>query len=448
MRLISLLFKESKALLWLGIPLVTSSVVEACPNFINNAMLAHLGADKLAAGALVSNAFASIMFIFYGVLSATSTLIAHSHGAGDKKTIGEIFRDAQFIALSISIPIMLLLWNGEYILQAIGQPPELVALARQYLHGLTWAVIPDFTSMILWQFFIGLGRPLITLAASLAYVPINIFANYVLMFGKFGFPALGMGGIGLGTALAFWAILIGLAAYLISQPEFRSYFYKDLLKQFNLHFKRLISLGTPIGIMWAIELFFFTLAAFYAGKVSMTVLAAQQVAIQCMLFGFVVVAGFGQAINVRIGHAWGAKDYARAMPVYISGLLLGSTYTFLLSLVFWIKPLWLIQIDFNIADPQNAAIIALAIQFFIALGVVQLCDNARYITFSALRGLKDTRFSALCSFIVFLIMMPGIGYLMVFHWHYSMVAFWWMCAVMIFGGFIAMYKRFRWLLRR
>lgn len=447
MRLFPLAFKETAALLWLGIPLVTSSVVEACPGFINNAMLAHLGADKLAAGALVSNAFAAMMFIFYGLLSATSTLIAHHHGAGEKKPIGEIFRDAQLIALSISIPIMVLLWNGEYILQAIGQPPALVTLAHGYLHGLVWAVIPDFMGMILWQFFVGLGRPLVTLTASLAYVPINIFANYTLMFGKFGFPQLGMQGIGLGTAIAYWVILFGIAGFLISRAEFRSYFSKDLLKPVSIHLKRLISLGAPVGIMWAIELFFFTIAAFYAGKISTEVLAAQQVAMQCMLFGFVVIGGLGQAMTVRIGHAWGAKEYQRVMPVYAIGMLLGLAYTLLLSLVFWLRPLWLIQIDFNVADPQNAAIVALAIQFFIALGFVQFCDNARYMTFAALRGLKDTRFSALCSFVVFLLMMPSIGYVMVFRWHYSMVGFWWMCAVLILLGFVAMYWRLRWRLR-
>ncbi|MFN7097264.1 MAG: MATE family efflux transporter [Gammaproteobacteria bacterium] len=434
--------KENKQLLILAIPLIVNYFIEGCPNFVNNAMIAHLGQTQLAAGAVVSSAFTGVLVFFYGILAAASTLISHHYGAKEKRQIGEVVRDAILLAGVCCVLLFILLYYGTDILRWAGQPPALVALAAPYLHGLMFAVIPDFATMVLWQFFIGLGRPKVTLVSSFLYVPINILANYTLMFGHFGFPALGMFGIGLGTAIGFWMLFVGMFAYIWWQPQYRQYFNEALLQFNTLHIKPLIKIGLPMGVMWGIDVSFGMFAAFFAGKLGTTLLAAQQIGVQVTGLTFLVIAGLAQAITVRIGHTWGAKNYGAANAICLSGFLMCFSIGMLFSLLLWFKPLWIIGIDFNLSDPANAAIIKLATEFLLIFGFYQLANSMRYAFFAVLRALKDTYFPALCSLVGFYGIAIGLGYPLLFHWGGNLFQFWYLttAAIMLIVG--AMYWRF------
>jgi MATE family multidrug resistance protein len=434
--------KENRQLLILALPLIVNYFIEGCPNFINNAMMAHLGQTQLAAGAIVSSAFTGVLVFFYGALSAASTLVSHHFGANEKRQIGEVIRDASLVAIISSIFLYMLLIYGADILRWAGQPPALITLAIPYLHGLMFAVIPDFATMVLWQFFIGLGRPKVTLISSILYVPINILANYSLMFGHFGLPAMGMFGIGLGTAVGYWALFAGLLSYIFYQPQYRQYFSKHLMQFKDLHIKPLLHIGLPMGFMWCIDLSFGMFAAFFAGKLGTTSLAAQQIGVQITGLTFLVMAGLSQAITVRIGHTWGAKDYNAARLICLIGFLFSFTIGFLFSLIFWFKPLWIIGIDFNLTDPKNAEVIKLACEFLVIFGFYQIANSMRYAFFAVLRALKDTYFPALCSLVGFYGIAIGVGYPLLFHWGGNLFQFWSLATIALLMIVGAMYWRF------
>jgi MATE family multidrug resistance protein len=302
--------------------------------------------------------------------------------------------------------------------------------------------------MILWQFFIGLGRPKVTLISSLLYVPINIFANYSLMFGHFGFPALGMFGIGLGTSVGFWLLLVGFILYIWSQPDYRCYFSRSLLQVRQWHITSLLRVGLPMGIMWVIDLSFLMLAAFFAGKLGTTLLAAQQIAIQFVGISFLILGGLAQAITVRIGYTWGAKNYTAAKTICLSGTLMSTMLGLILSLLLWYKPLWIIGLDFNLSDPNNAEIIQLGCAFLAVFGFYQIAYSIRSALFALLRGLKDTLFSAVCSLVAFYGIAIGIGYPLLFVWGGNLFQFWALTSAVIFLVATAMYLRFNYLIHK
>lgn len=434
--------KENKQLLILALPLIVNYFIEGCPNFINNALLAHLGQDQLAAGAIVNSAFSGVLVFFYGLLSAASTLISHHYGANEKRQITEVMRDVSLIAIVCSLALFTLLFYGTDLLSWAGQPPALIKLATPYLHGLMFAVIPDFATMVLWQFFIGLGRPNVTLISSLLYVPINILANYALMFGHFGLPALGMFGIGLGTSVGFWALFVGFFIYIFYHREYRQYFTNFLTKSERKHIKSLLALGLPMGSMWWIDTSFTMFAAFFAGKLGTTLLAAQQIGIQVTGLAGIVMAGLSQAITVRIGHTWGAKQYDSARLVTYIGFLFSFIVGLLFSSIYWFKPLWIIGIDFNIHDPRNATIIQLGSAFLFVFGFYQLANSMRYALFAVLRALKDTYFPALCSLVAYYGIATGLGYPLLFHWGGNLFQFWYLASFSVLLIIIAMYWRF------
>lgn len=438
---------ENRQLLILCLPLMLNYFVEGCPNFINNVMIAHLGQTELAAGAIVSAAFSSMVLLCYGILASSGSLIALYYGAKQKYEIGEVVRDAMLVGLLMSLPFMILLWYGSDILAAIGQPPALVKLAQQYLHGLIWAVIPDFISMVLWQFFIALGQTRVSLISCLLYVPLNIGANFVLMFGHLGFPALGMMGIGLGTALGFSFLALGMLLYLLLHPSYKCYFSKNLFQFKQTHFKSLFKLGLPMGLMWMIDLSFMMIAAILVGKLSTVLLAAQQICIQAMALILIIMSGFSQALIVRVGHTWGAKDYASAKIIYQAGLFQCLIITLISGSIFWFKPLWIIGLDFNLANPNNKAVIQMAEQLLFIFGFYQMVNSFRYVLFGVLRALKDTFFSAILGLIAFYGIGLGLGYPLLFHWNGSLTQFWTLMIFTIFCMVLAMDRRYNQLIK-
>lgn len=439
---------ENKQLLALALPLIINYIIEACPNFINNAMIAHLGPQALAAGAIVSTSFSSLLLFFYGILVAASTLISHYHGAKETRSIGFVVRDASILALIGSAIMLIIMSFAPVLLHLAGQSPALIAIAMPYVHGLMLAVIPDFISMVFWQLFLGIGKPKVTLISSLSYVPINLIVNYALVFGHFGLPKLGMLGIGLGTAIGYSLLAIGLGIYILYHPHYRGYFKRGPAKTNVWHIKSLLRIGFPMGAMWTIDQSFFTVAAFLAGMLSVSLLAAQQIAMQITSLIMMTVAGLTQAISIRLGHIWGAKDYQYAPMIGITGIINTLLLTLIGSLVLWLWPLRIIGIDFDIHNPANLNIIEDAKPLLFIFGFYLLANALRFAAFALLRALKDTYFPAFCSLLGFYGVALGLGYPLLFYWHLSINAFWLLATCVVFIMALLMLWRFRWYLRK
>ena len=438
---------ENKKLLTLALPLIINYMIEACPNFINNAMIAHLGQQALAAGAIVSTSFSSLLLFFYGILVAASTLISHYYGAKEMQSIGLVVRDASVLALICSAVMLIIMSFAPSLLHMAGQSPALIAIAMPYVHGLMLGVIPDFISMVLWQLFLGIGKPKVTLISSLSYVPINLMVNYALVFGHFGLPKLGMLGIGLGTAIGYSLLAVGLGGYALCHPIYRHYF-KGSSNGTNIwHIKSLLRIGFPMGAMWTIDQSFFTAAAFLVGMLDVSLLAAQQIAMQITSLIMMMIAGLTQAMSIRLGHTWGAKAYQNAPMIGITGIMNALLLALIASLVLWLWPLQLISVDFDIHNPANLKIVEDAKPLLFIFGFYILANALRYAAFALLRALKDTYFPAFCSLIGFYGIALGLGYPMLFYWHVSINHFWLLATGVVFIMALLMLWRFKWHLR-
>ena len=217
------LFLESKTIMRIVIPITTCAMLEGCVYFLNTWMLAKLGNDALGAGALVTNLFSSLMMILWGVFSSSSMIYARYYGAGDKKSIIRLLGTTNLLAVTLGIGTSCILWNTNYILQWLGQPASTVAIAKSYAHGLALAEIPDLLTFSLFNFLQGISRASTTLWLSLLYVPLNIACNYILVFGKFGVPAMHAAGVGYGTLIAYCLLIAAIAVYFVSNPAIRIY---------------------------------------------------------------------------------------------------------------------------------------------------------------------------------------------------------------------------------
>jgi MATE family multidrug resistance protein len=405
---------ESRILLVLAIPLIMSGLIETSVGFFSNIFLAHLGTDSLAAGALVNWVFTTIMVIVWGTLSAITTLVARHYGRQDLEQIQNVLCAGLLLAIVLMLPSMILLWNLTPIFLFFGQEPSTVLLAKPYLHGLTWAIIPDLIYTIAMQFVAGLGRTKINMGFSLLFVPLCIFFNYALVFGAFSFPKLGIAGIGWGTALSFWIIAILFSLYFFLKKDLRIYLHFPQRQHIMTALKEIFQVGLPLGLMYCVEIGFFLAMTVLMGLINQNTLSANQVTLQFFWLFSIVTFALAQGITIRVGHSLGKNDKKAIHYATYIGLVYGLAYTLIVAIVYWKFPNTLIGIDFNPHDPKNLNIVHLAKEFLIIAALVQIVEAIRFVYFGSLRGLKDTKFSLLNSILIFWIVALPLAYLTTF----------------------------------
>lgn len=415
---------ESKILFLLSLPLIGSGILENSLGFFSTIFLAHLSQEALAAGALVGWMFATLMVIMWGTLSATSTIVSHRHGAKDDVGVARALRDSLIFAMLAAIPAMLLIWNLTPILLLLGQNPKTIALAQAYLHALTWAIFPDFIFTVLLHFVTGLGHSRTNLFFTLLWVPLNIFLNYILIFGKFGAPALGIAGIGWGLTISFWLITTIMALYLLLNKSYRVYRQHLIHNPIPSALAEILRIGLPMGLMFCIEVAFFTCVTLLMGTISDTALAANQITMQYLGQLSTVSFCLAQAVTVRMGHRLGAGDPAAAQRAGYIGMLMALIFMIVVAFIYWIFPYQLISVDFDVHSAQHHSVVELAKQLLLICAFFQIFESIRITAFGALRALKDTRFTLLISILTFWMISIPLGYFLAMKLHWDGYGVW------------------------
>ena len=186
------------ALAW---PMILTNLGQTAMTATDVMMMGRLGSNALAAGALGSNLYFAPLIFGLGLMLATSPMIATELGRKrhSVRDLRRTVRQGLWLAILVSIPIWIILWNAEAILKAMGQEPALAEMAGIYVRWLQWAVLPFYGYIVLRSFISALERPGWALAIVFAAVGFNVLANWALMFGHLGFPAMGVAGSGLAT---------------------------------------------------------------------------------------------------------------------------------------------------------------------------------------------------------------------------------------------------------
>lgn len=412
-------------LLRLAIPLILTAMVQASLSFFQTIFLARLGEHVLAASALVSWLFFTLIVILFGTFSAVNVLIAHKHGANDRAGIVLVLRDGLLLAVLLTIPTFLLFWNIASIFFLFGQSPELVSLAKLYLHALAWGLFPKFILIVLFELILGLGHSRTIMVITLLTMPIYILFSFALIFGKFGLPALGISGAGWGMTFADWIITSILFILLFYSKTYRPYIRSIFTLNKPSFLWEILHLGVPMGAMYCIEVGFFFAITLIMGTFSVQALAANQIVMQYLSTLMNIIFSIAQAITVRMGHQLGANQVNDAQRTAFTGIILSVAFMIFVAICYWTIPRILISVDFDIHNPNYAETIRLATQFLFVAAFFQILESGRIALFGALRALKDTRFTFLTSLIGFWIIPLPLGYSLAVFLDFGGVGLWW-----------------------
>jgi len=396
--------REARATLALAWPMVVTNLAQTAMTTTDVVVIGRLGPAALAAAALATNLYFAFLIFAIGIVTATAPMMARELGRNrhSVRDIRRTFRQGLWSAIAVSVPMWIVLWQAEWVLLALGQEPALAAEAARYMHTLQWSILPFLFYIVVRSLISALERPMSAMWAGLAAIAVNAVICYGLVHGAFGLPRLGLVGAGIATTLSTSVLFGGLAAYLMRDRRFRRYrFFGRIWRADWPRFREIWRLGLPIGGALAFEVTIFNAAAFLMGLINAQSLAAYAIAIQIASLTFMVPLGLNQAVTVRVGRAFGAGDrdgIRRAgWTAYAMGILfMGFTATMMI-----LVPRPLVGAFLDLADPANAAVVALAATFLGYAGLFQVVDGAQVVGSGMLRGLHDTRVPMLFA---------GIGY--------------------------------------
>ncbi len=376
----------------LALPIVLTQIAQVGIRAADTIFMGRLGTPELAAGALGGNFY----FLFYlfglGIVVSVSALAARARGAGDADEVRRFVRQGFWVATAVGAPFVIALWQIEPILRLLGQSTANSALASDYMQMMVWGLIPSLWMVSLRSFISALSRPRSVLLITVIGVGVNAFGDYALMFGNFGFPALGIAGAGLSSSIVNILMFAALLVYVVRDGEFRQYaILRRVWRPDWAKFVEIIRVGLPVGTTLLFEVGLFFAASILLGLISTEQLAAHQIAMQCVSFTFMVPLGFAQAATIRVGLAAGAQDRLGVGRAGWTAITLGGIFMVTASYVFWFHPLPVIHLFLGGRVAESAEVVRFAVLLLAVAAVFQIADGLQALTAGALRGLRDTR---------------------------------------------------------
>ena len=416
---------EAKACLGLAVPLAGAQLSQADTAFTDTVMTGLLGSQYLAAGGLAATTFTSLLLMSTGVVSAVSPLAAEAQGAGRIEKAGRVAVQGLWLSALMALPIMLLVWYMGPILRQLGQEEATVVLAESYLRAIVWGFFPALAFASLKNFASALSRPRPVMILMVLGMGLNVVANYALIFGKLGLPALQLAGVGWASTMAYWFMFLALMAYIAAHSSFRPYQVLSRLHRWEGGlFLDVVKMGWPIGVLFGVETGLFTVTTFLMGQLGTVTLAAHQIVLQTAAVTFMVPVGISLATTVRVGQFMGQQNWRAARRAGYIGIGIGGLFMGGMALLFWTVPQAIIGLYLDMQNPANAQVIQVATALLGVAAMFQLVDGIQIVAAGALRGLKDTRIPMVIGIFAYWGIGMSSGYVLGLHLGWGGVGLW------------------------
>ncbi len=384
---------EVRETMKLAVPLIIGQVSQMLLGVVDTLMIGRLGVTEMAALTFANSIF-YVPFVFgIGVLTAMSVFTAGARGKGDKEAGRASCRLGVYIALVLGIVLvagMLILSKNLWIFR---QPEDVAVITEGYFMVISLSLIPGLISLGMKNHGDALDRPWPGFWIFLGGVGLNVFLNWVMIFGNLGCPKLGLEGGAWATLISRVAIVGGMFFWFYHGAGMRDWVPKRWwVRAQTGEVKRFLGIGLPASVQMVCEVGAFSAAGLMMGWFGERAMAAHQIALMCAATAFMVPLGLAMALSVRIGAAAGAGEVGRLRGIAVSGWWLGVVWAVLGVSLFVFGGDWLAGFFIDQND-----VVELAAQILIVVGVFQLFDSLQVSSVAMLRGLEDTRMPALWS---------------------------------------------------
>ncbi len=421
--------KEFRYNLKLATPVMLGMLGHTFVGLVDNIMVGQLGTAELAAVSLGNSFMFIAMSLGIGFSTAITPLVAEADGENNFASGKSAFKHGLFLCTTLGIALFLLILVAKPLMYLMKQPPEVVELAIPYLDLVAFSLIPLVSFQALKQFSDGLSMTKYPMYATLVANLVNIALNYVLIFGKFGFPQMGIVGAAVGTLASRFVMVIFLWVFLKNKEKSTS--YVTHIKFFSLERKminRIIALGFPSALQMFFEVAIFTAAIWLSGILGKNSQAANQIALNLSSMTFMIAMGLSVAAMVRVGNQKGLQHFIDLRRIAISIFLLTFLLAVVFALVFVLFNDLLPRIYLDIEDTENMAdnteVIAIAAKLLVIAALFQISDGIQVTVLGALRGLQDVKIPTLITFIAYWVVGFPISYYLGLYTEYKSSGIW------------------------
>jgi multidrug resistance protein, MATE family len=404
----------------LAAPIVIGQVSQIAMNVTDSVMIGHVGTVPLAASAFAGTVFGLFFVLGIGLLAPVAVLVSHARGADDAERSRRLLKHGVGLAFGFSVLEVLVMAVVGTQLHRFGQPPEVVATVGPYFLIIAFSLIPTLVFHVLRQYAESQGHPWWPMSIMTGTLLLNVVLNWVLIYGHWGFPALGLTGAGWATLIARLAGVVAIAWWLWRSGALASYWPGRWLHGHSRAlYAEILKLGVPASGQLLFECGAFTAAALIVGFLGAVPLAAHQIALSCAATTFMFTLGLSTAASMRVGQAAGAGASDRVRAIGFGALLIGVVVMTAFALVFVFAGEWLAE---RFVDDRP--VVALAAQLLVVAAIFQVFDGAQVIGAGILRGLKDVRIPTIITFVAYWMIALPTGYLLGIRWGYGAYGVW------------------------
>ncbi|NLR41590.1 MATE family efflux transporter [Novosphingobium sp. ERW19] len=403
---------EFRATQRLALPLILTNLSLTLIGATDVVMIGWLGTNELAAASLGSGLIMTAAIFCMGLITATAPMMASERGrqAHSAKDLRRTFRQGLWVSVAISSLVWLVLWQTAPLLRMLGQDDDLAALAGSYVRACMWSILPYLWVLLIRNFLSVLERPGWSLVVGIAGVFVNAGCNYVLMFGGFGLPPLGLVGAGIGSVLANLFMLLAMMAILRMHRRFRRYsLFGRWWRSDWERFRTLWKFGVSIGVAMALEDAIFIVAVVMMGWFGPNALAAHAIALQIGTIAFMVPMGVAQAATVRVGMGFGSRDPELIGRAGWTAFCLTIAFMVCVAVLIATQGDLLVSLFISAETQVDAEVAELAVSFLAIAALIQVVDGIQVVCTGMLRGLHDTRWPMIFAVTGYSVVGIGVG---------------------------------------
>ena len=379
-----------RTILALGLPLIGGHIAQIMIGITDTVMLGWYGVDALAAVTLGSSYFFALFIFGSGAALAVMPMVASFAAEGDQIGLRRATRMGMWLSTGFGLlALPLMIWSAP-VLRLLGQDAVLAENVSSYLSVAGYGIVPALLVMVLKSYLAALERTQVVLWITVVAALVNGLANYMLIFGNWGAPELGLKGAAYASVLSQIAALIGVVLYAIfALPEHA--LFQRLWRADTQMMWRVFKLGMPIGLTLLCEVGLFSATAVLMGWLGTVPLAAHGIAVQLSAITFMVHLGLSNVATIRAGNAFGRRDAFHMRRGGVAVTVMSLVFALLTIVVFLAIPEPLLSLFMQDNEPQKAEIIAIGVGLLALAALFQLVDGLQVISLGLLRGVQDTR---------------------------------------------------------
>ncbi len=403
------LFKQQLfQLVTLAIPVVATQSSQMAMGVVDTIMSGHASAIDLAAVAVGSSIWIPLMLLIAGILTAITPTVAQFCGAREYSRIGHAIRQSLWIGLLLSFLSFIALFSTHELFVFMAVEATILPISTGYLQAIAWGM-PGIIGFFILRFLNeGMSNMIPVMLIGFLGLLVNIMANYILIFGHFGAPALGGIGAGWATTISHWVMFLCLIVYLFNSRKFAH--IKLFQFKFSPHIdelKKLLKLGIPIGIAFFVEGSIFSIIALFLASMGVVTVASHQIALSFSSLIFILPLSLSISLTIQVGQRIGASQFQQVRDTIKAGYLISLSISL-------IAAIFIMSYSSNIAAlyTDNTEIIELASSLMIFTALYQFSDGIQLCSAGSLRGLKDTTIPMFLSISAYWLVGFPLGYML------------------------------------